>query len=79
MSPLGFKARVGSALFICFLGGKCYVHFLRSTFGATPADLLTTSITASHFPHASAEVAVGSDLNQEKYVTVLYVFKRGGC
>ena len=38
-SPLGFKARVGSALFT-FCGGKCNVHSPRSTSGATLADLL---------------------------------------
>ena len=38
MSPLGFKARVGSALFaVC--GGECNVHSPRSTSGATLADL----------------------------------------
>ena len=38
MSPLGFKARVGSALFT--LGGGVHVtHSLRFTSGATPADL----------------------------------------
>ena len=48
-SSLGFKARVGSAL-LAFCGGKCNVHSLRSTSGATPAKLLATSITASHLP-----------------------------
>ena len=33
-SPLGFKARVGSASF-AFCGGECNVHSLRSTSGAT--------------------------------------------
>ena len=37
--PLGFKARVGSALF-AFAEVNCNVHWLRSTSGATPADLL---------------------------------------
>ena len=49
-SPLDFKARVGSNLFACFWGGKCNVHSPRSTSGATPTDLLTPSIAASHFP-----------------------------
>ena len=35
MSPLVFKARVGSALFTFFCRGKCNVHSLRSTSGAT--------------------------------------------
>ena len=38
-SPLGFKARVGSALFAFFRGGECNVHSLRSTSGATHANL----------------------------------------
>ena len=37
-SPLGFKVRVGSALF-AFCRGECNVHSLRSTSGATHADL----------------------------------------
>ena len=49
MSPLGFKARVGSALF-AFCGGKCNVHSPRSTSGATHADLLAASIAASPVP-----------------------------
>ena len=49
---LGFKAKVGSALF-AFSGGKCNVHFPRSTSGATHADL----------QHAYAEVGLGSYSN----------------
>ena len=49
MSPLGFKAKVGSILF-AFCKGKCNVHSLISTPGATPTNLLTASITASHLP-----------------------------
>ena len=48
-SPLGFKARVGSALF-AFFGGECNVHSLRSTSGATHADLLVAGSAAGHFP-----------------------------
>ena len=47
-SLLGFKARVGSVLFIC--GGQCNVHSLKSTSGATLANLLVASSAASHFP-----------------------------
>ena len=45
MSPLGFKARVG---FFCI--GECNVHSLRSTSGATCADLLvvSTQLVISH-------------------------------
>ena len=52
MSPLGFKARVGSALFkLC--GGVCDIHSLRFTSGATPLPVYIASIAASHFsPHA---------------------------
>ena len=50
MSSLGFTARVGSALFA--LQSNVVVRNvepLRCTSGATPADLLMASITASHF------------------------------
>ena len=49
MSSLGFKARVGSALF-AFCEGKCSVHSTRCKSGATHNDLLTASITTGHFP-----------------------------
>ena len=42
-SPLGFKARVGSALF-AFCGGKCNGHSPRSTSGATLGNLLLVSM-----------------------------------
>ena len=48
MSALGFKARVGSALFT--LGGDlCFTLSLKFTFGATPADLLVASMAAEPF------------------------------
>ena len=50
MSPLGFKARVGSAFFTFFFGGKCNVHSPRFTSGATCADHLVAGIAANHFP-----------------------------
>ena len=49
-SPLGLKARVGSALFPIFCGGECNVHSPRFTSGATLADLLVASSAAGHFP-----------------------------
>ena len=49
MLPLGFKARVGSALFT-YCRGKCNVHSPRSTSGATHADLLAASIIISPVP-----------------------------
>ena len=48
MSPLGFKARVGSALFAS---------------GATHANLLAAGVQLVTFPHACAEVGLGLDLN----------------
>ena len=45
MSPLGFKARVGSALFACYMYVICS---LRYTSGAT--HLLAASSAAGHFP-----------------------------
>ena len=48
MSPPGFNARVGSALFT-FCGGDCNVCSLRSTPGATPANFLTVSIMRWQF------------------------------
>ena len=50
-SPLGFKARVGSALF-AFCGSERNVHSLRSTSGATRADLLVASAQPVTSPHA---------------------------
>ena len=61
-SPLGFKARVGSALF-AFCGGECNVHSPRSTSGATCADLLVAGAQPVTSPHACAEVGLGSDSN----------------
>ena len=55
---LGFKARVGSALFT-FCLGKCNVHSLH---------MLTSWLPVSHpvtSPHASAEVGCGSDSNRQ--------------
>ena len=62
MSPLGFKARVGSALF-AFSRGKCNVHSPRSTSGATHADLLVTGMQLVTSPHACAEVGLSLDSN----------------
>ena len=52
MSPLGFKARVGSALFE-LSRGMCYItHSPRFTSDATPADLLAASMAAMlSLPH----------------------------
>ena len=55
MSPLRFKARVGSALF-AFCRGECNVHSLRSTSGATLADLLAAGAQPVLSPPTVAEV-----------------------
>ena len=57
-SPLGFKARVGSALFV--LGrGVGDIHSTRLTSGVTPADLLVASMAAEQsLPH-TCEALVG--------------------
>ena len=63
MSPLGFKARVGSALFeLC--GGICDIRSLRFTSGATPLPVYNASIAASCLPHMCVSAEVGCrDLN----------------
>ena len=50
MSPLGFKARLGSTLFAFLQRRAQCVCPLRITSGATPANLLMTSIAVSHLP-----------------------------
>ena len=62
-SPPGFKARVGSALFAFFCGGKCNAHSPTFTSGATLANLLTADLQPVTSPHACAKVALGSDSN----------------
>ena len=63
MSPLGFKARVGSALFA--LGrGVHNIRSLRFTSGATCLPVYNASIAASHLPHMCVSAEVGCrDLN----------------
>ena len=61
MSPLGFKARVDSALFeLC--GGIRDICSLRSPSGATPVLVYISSIAVSRFPrmHVSVEVLIQS-------------------
>ena len=58
MSPLGFKARVGSALFeLC--RGVHDICSLRFTSGATPLPVYIASIAASRFPHMHVSAEVG--------------------
>ena len=45
----GFQSQSGFCL-INFCRGKCNVHSLRSTSGATPADLLTAGMAVIGFP-----------------------------
>ena len=59
----GFQSQRGFALFAFFCGGKCNVHFPRSTSGATHANLLAAGMQLVTSPHACAEVGLGSDLN----------------
>ena len=62
-SPLGFKARVGSALFA--LGrGLHNIRSLRFTYGVTPLPVYNASIAASCLPHMHVSAEVGCrDLN----------------
>ena len=65
MSPLGFKARVGSALF-ALGGGICDIHSLRFTSGMTPLPVYNASIAASHLPHMRVSAEVGcQNLNHQ--------------
>ena len=64
MSPLGFKVRVGSALFT-FCGGECNVHSLRSTSGATLANLLAASLQNICQPDA-----LPTELNRDQHFGV---------
>ena len=84
MSPLGFKARVGSTLF-AFCGGECNVHSQRSTSGATLACyscmlLLATSMQPVLSPHTVAEVRLlGFELmlsDRNKFRTLLWYVSR---
>ena len=66
-SPLGFKARMGSALF-AFYGGECNVHSPRSTSGATHANLLAANTPPVLSPHPVAEVRLpGLELVLSEY------------
>ena len=66
-SPLGFKARVGSALFAIFAEANVIHNSPRSTSGATLADLLAAGAQPVTSPHACAEVGLGSDLNVQPH------------
>ena len=63
MSPLGFKARVGSALFARGAGIHD-IHSLKFTSGVTPLPVYNVSIAASCLPHIHVSAQVGcQDLN----------------
>ena len=62
-SPLGFKARVGSALFAIFAEADSP----RFTSHATLADLLVAGAQPVTSPHACAEVGLGSDSNVQSH------------
>ena len=69
-SPLGFKARVGSALF-AFCVGECNVHSLRSTSGAILANLVAASTQLVLSPHIVADVRLlGFELVLTEYLWV---------
>ena len=62
-----FCDRVDSALF-AFCRGECNVHSLRSTSGATLADLLAASTQPLLSPHTVAEVRLpGFELLLSEY------------
>ena len=69
MSPLGFKARVGSALFV-FCGGECNVYSLRSTSSVTPANFLMARMAAQLllYIRCSADIGIGSVSNGQSPV-----------
>ena len=62
MSPLGFKARVGSALFELCGVMECDIHSLRFTSGATPLPVYIASIAAGRFPHMHVSAEVGCQI-----------------
>ena len=63
MSPQGFKARVGSALFeLC--GGIHDIPSLRFTSGTTPLPVYIASIAAGRFPHMRVSAEVGCRILQ---------------
>ena len=57
----GFQRQSGFCLIHVFCGGECNVHSLRSTSGATHANLLAASAQPVISFHACAEVGLGSD------------------
>ena len=74
MSPLGFKARVGFALF-AFCRGECNVHSQRSTSGATLPDLLAAGAQPILSAHTVIEVRLpGFELVLSELFTMLPLF-----
>ena len=74
MSHLGFKARVGSALFK--LSGGIHV-MLHVSSGATPADLLAASMAAKpSLPH-TCEALVG--LETKSYHAAAHSMRSSRC
>ena len=64
-SLLGFKARVGSALFAIF--AEANVHSPRFTSGATLANLLAAGAQPVTSPNKCAEVGLGSVSNVQSH------------
>ena len=61
----GFQSQSGFCLICYFCGGECNVHSPRFTSGATLADLLAAGVQPVTSPHASAEMRLGSNLNEQ--------------
>ena len=71
MSPLSFKARVGSLISVWW---KCVTHSLIFTSGVTPADLLVANMAAKIFSSTYLWAGIGGaenwDLSSCHWVTV---------
>ena len=82
MSPLGFKARVGSALFTIFVEADVMYIPQDSPLVLYIADLLAAGAQPVTSPHACAEVGLGSDSNvqlHEQKPNTLPLCQRPGC
>ena len=63
----GFQSQSGFCLIRYFCGGECNVHSPRFTSGATLADLLAAGTQLVTYPHACAEVGLGSVSNMQSH------------
>ena len=80
-SPLGFKATVGSALSEC--RGRCNVHSLRSTSGATHCQPLSSrhcgSAQCHHLPVYSPSLGLGSNPGHMHRSAMCYHYTMPAC